>query len=99
MAIVMGSQTITLTSGSSAQSLLGSSDLPAKLVVRTSDTGVFIGDSAVKSSLPTSGYELVPDKEYEFDLSAFVGSSTDRNVYVCTNNGGTVTVSYIVTSR
>lgn len=66
-----------------------------KLLVRTPDSGVLVGNSAVSG--PSTGYELVPDQEYTFIIRPTPGNSASAasslNAY---NNGGSsATISWL----
>ena len=92
----------TQTVGSTATTNLGLNLLAypvraLKILVRTPDTGVFIGNSGVASA--SSGYELVPDKEYEFVIRTVPGqsSSSANGLNVYNSGGSSATVSWLVT--
>lgn len=93
--------TITVGSGSTTNvglSLGGGDSRALKFLIRTSDQDVFLGNSGVSSA--STGYELVPDKEYEILVRATVGNSSGAANGVNVYNGGasSASLSYLITA-
>lgn len=95
---VVTAGTLSFSAANSQQNLPGASSGPARLVVRANDPGVFIGGDGMGSGLPGSGFELVQDREYVFDLVPVVGTGQETGVYVAIALAGAVTVSYVLTA-
>lgn len=89
-------------SASSATDLMGPLNFgtgAARLVVRAMGAGVYIGNSGVSG--PSTGFLLVADREYTFDLNVAAqaqGSSSDFRPYVYNSTGGSVDVTCAITA-
>jgi hypothetical protein len=97
-AVEAATQTVGSTATTSiGLNLLSSPARALKVLVRTPDAGVFLGNSGVAGA--ATGYELTPDREYEFIIRTTPGQATASanglNVY---NSGGSsATVSWLAT--
>lgn len=78
--------------------------------VRTPDTGVLFGGGALNyqqglggSGNPLSvGYELTPNVEYEFTLTAQIGSGlagTDYQAFIYNNSFGSISFEVVTTTQ
>jgi hypothetical protein len=99
MASVVNANTITVGAGSTTNiwGITGSGTGPSRVIVRTASTGVLVGGSDLINL--GYGFELLPNKEYTFDLrprdTSFPTSGDEGSLNVKNTNGSSVTVSYI----
>jgi hypothetical protein len=99
MSSVVNANTITVGANATTNvwGITGAGTGPSRVIVRTTSTGVLVGGSDLISN--GYGYELLPNKEYTFDLrfreGQFPSSGDEASLNVKNTNGSSVTVSYL----
>ena len=103
MADVIFSGTLNIGAGATTNiaGVTGSyAALSLHVLLRTPDTGILVGGSHLGGS--ASGYELIPNREYHFDLRSMGNdfpTSSEGQVYAMNNNSsGSATISFVATA-
>lgn len=99
MSSIVNANTITIGSGAvtGLWGVVGTGTGPSRVIVRTASAGVLVGGADLVSS--GYGFELLPNKDYTFDLrprdTSFPTTGDEWSLNVKNTTGSSVTVSYL----